>query len=66
MTVAKTIELSADSPNSFADAVRAGVAKAAETVHGIEGVYVKELKAIVTDQQVTAFRAHLQITFVVD
>lgn len=66
MAVAKTIDLSADSPESFAEAVKVGVAKAAETVHGIEGVYVKELKALVSDDQVTAFRVHMQITFLVD
>ena len=44
MSVAKTIEISAESPTSFAEAVKVGIAKAAETVHGIEGAYVKEQK----------------------
>ena len=49
MAVAKTIEISADSPTSFAEAVKVGVAKASETVHGIEGAYVKEQKVVVAD-----------------
>ena len=49
MTVAKTIEISAESPTSFAEAAKVGIAKAAETVHGIEGAYIKEQKVIVTD-----------------
>ena len=65
-SVAKTIELSAESPDSFEDAVRVGIAKAGETVHNIEAAYVKEQKVIVTGGQVTAFRVHIQITFVVD
>jgi flavin-binding protein dodecin len=65
-SVAKTIELSAESPDSFEDAVRVGIAKAGETVHNIEGAYVKEQKAIVTGGQVSGFRVHMQITFVVD
>ena len=66
MAVAKTIEISADSPVSFAEAVKVGIAKAAETVHGIDGAYVKELKVIVNDGQVTSFRAHMQVTFILD
>ena len=66
MAVAKTIEISADSPTSFAEAVKVGVAKASETVHGIEGAYVKELKVVVTDGQVSAYRVHMQVTFTLD
>lgn len=66
MAVAKTIEISADSPDSFAEAVKVGIAKASETVHGIEGAYVKELKAVVTDGQVSAYRVHMQVTFTLD
>ena len=43
-----------------------GIAKAGETVHNIEGAYVKEHKVIVTDGLVSGFRVHIQITFVVD
>jgi flavin-binding protein dodecin len=65
-SVAKTIELSAESPDSFEDALRVGIAKAGETVHNIEAAYVKEEKAIVTNGQITGFRVHMQVTFVVD
>ena len=66
MTVAKTIEISAESPTSFAEAAKVGITKAAETVHGIEGAYIKEHKVIVTDGEITAFRVHMKITFVLD
>ncbi|HZA76751.1 MAG TPA: dodecin family protein [Acidimicrobiales bacterium] len=65
-SVAKTIELSAESPDSFEDAIRVGIAKAGETLHNIEGAYVKEQKAVVTDGQITGFRVHMQVTFVLD
>jgi hypothetical protein len=65
-SVAKTIELSAESPDSFEDALRVGIAKAGETVHNIEGAYVKEQKAVVSEGQITGFRVHMQVTFVVD
>jgi flavin-binding protein dodecin len=65
-SVAKTVELSAESPDSFEDAIRVGIAKAGETIHNIEGAYIKEQKAVVTDGQITGFRVHMQVTFVVD
>jgi dodecin len=66
MSVAKTIELSAESPDGFEDAVRVGIAKAGETLHNIEGAYVKEQKAVVTGGQISGFRVHMQVTFVLD
>lgn len=66
MSVAKTIEISSESTTGFEDAIRVGIAKAAETVHGIEGAYVKEQKVVVTDGAVSAFRVHLQVTFALD
>ena len=66
MSVAKTIEISSDSTTGFDDAIKSGIAKASETVHGIEGAYVKELKVVVTDGSVTAYRVHMQVTFRLD
>jgi flavin-binding protein dodecin len=66
MAVAKTIEISAESPTSFAEAAKVGIAKAAETVHGIEGAYIKDQKVLVTDGQVSGFRVHMKVTFTLD
>ena len=66
MSVAKTIEISAESPTSFAEAAKVGIAKAAETVQGIEGAYIKDQKVLVTDGAVTGFRVHMKVTFTLD
>jgi flavin-binding protein dodecin len=66
MSVAKVIELTAGSPDSFEDAVRAAVAKAGESIHNIESAWVAEQKAVVSGGNVTEFRATVRITFVVD
>jgi flavin-binding protein dodecin len=66
MSVAKTIEISAESDSSFEDAVKNGIAKASETVHGIDGAYVKEQKVVVTDGTVSTYRVHMQVTFTLD
>ena len=66
MAVAKIIELTAESPDSFEDAIRQGIAKASETVRNIQGVWVKEQKVRVADGEISAFRVDLKITFVLE
>ncbi|MBN2624073.1 MAG: dodecin domain-containing protein [Acidimicrobiales bacterium] len=66
MTVAKTIEISAESTTGFDDAVKTGIAKAGETVHNIDGAWIKEMKVLVAEGAVTAYRVHMQVTFTLD
>ena len=66
MTVAKVIEISAESDVSFEDAIRKGIAKAAESVHNIKGAWVNEQKVIVADDQIVSYRVDLKLTFVMD
>jgi flavin-binding protein dodecin len=66
MSVAKTIEISAESTTGFEDAIKAGIAKASETVHNIDGAYIKEQKVLVSDGTVSTYRVHMQVTFTLD
>lgn len=66
MTVAKVIEITSESEVSFEDAMRLGIRKAAESVHDIRGVWVKEQQAIVEDGEIVVFRVGLKLTFVLD
>lgn len=66
MAVAKIIEITAQSSESFEDAIRQGVAKASETVRNIEGAWVKEQKVVVENGNITGFRVDLKVTFVLD
>lgn len=65
MAVAKTIEIISSSTESIEAAVRDGIAKASETVNGIEGAWVKGTKAIVRDNKVVEWRVNLKVTFIV-
>jgi flavin-binding protein dodecin len=65
-SVAKVIEISAESSESFEDAVRHGIAKAAETVHGIRSAWVEGQQVKVEDGTAVAFRVDLKVTFVLD
>jgi flavin-binding protein dodecin len=66
MAVAKIIEITAQSDESFEDAIEQGIAKASETVHGIKGAWVKEQKVLVADGAVNGYRVDLKVSFVLD
>lgn len=66
MAVAKVIELSSSSEQSFEDAITKGIEKASESVHGIRGAWVKEQKVDVSDGRITDYRVDLKVSFVLD
>ena len=66
MSVAKVIEITASSPTSFAEAARAGIAKASETIHGIRGAWISEEYVVVENDAITEFRVTMRVSFVLD
>jgi hypothetical protein len=64
MSVAKTIEITASSKKSFEDAVKIGVAKAAESLTNITGVWVMDQNVDVAKGKVTEYRVRMKLTFV--
>jgi flavin-binding protein dodecin len=65
MAIAKVIEIIASSPKSAEDAIRNGITKAAETVSGIEGAWVKDTKVVIKKNKITEWRVILAVTFLV-
>lgn len=65
-SIAKVIEITAESSDSFDDAIRTGIAKAAETVHDIRGAWVDGQQVKVEDGKVVSYRVDLKVTFVLD
>ena len=66
MSVAKVVEISAESEESFEDAIRQGIKTAGKTVHGIQGAWVKSQQVAVKDNKIKVFRVDLKLTFVLD
>jgi flavin-binding protein dodecin len=66
MSIVKMVELSAQSPDSWEDATRQAVERAAQTLRNIRSVWVKEFEAVVENEQVTQFRVVLKIAFQLD
>jgi len=66
MSVAKIIEISAESSTSFEDAIVQGIARASKTVHGIKSAWVKEQHVVVENNKVSLYRVDLKVTFVLE
>ena len=66
MAVAKVIEVSSESDISFEDAIRTGIQKASDSIHGVKGAWVKEQKVIVSNGEISGYRVDLKVTFVLD
>ncbi len=66
MSVVKVIEIIAESGKSWEDAVQQAVSETAKTVHGIQNVWVQDLKAVVEKGKVVGYRANCKIAFVVE
>lgn len=66
MAIAKVIELSSASPNSFEDAIRQGIARASKTVQNIQGVWVHEQHVKVDGDKITEWRVIMKVTFVLN
>jgi flavin-binding protein dodecin len=66
MSVAKIIELSAESPTSFEDAIVQGINQASKSIHGIKSAWVKEQHVVINNDKVSLYRVDLKVTFVLD
>ena len=66
MSIAKIIELSAESPKNFEDAIQHGITRASKTIHGIKSAWVKEQHLVIDNGKVTSYRVDLKVTFVLD
>jgi flavin-binding protein dodecin len=66
MSVAKVIEITAQSSEGFEDAVQQGISKAGETVRNISGAWVKEQSVAMENGKIVGYRVDLKVTFLID
>ena len=67
MSVAKVIEVSSESKVGVEDAVQAGLNKIAQSVHGIQGAWVSDIKVPTSPSgQIEHWRVCMRVSFVVE
>ncbi len=64
--VVKILEVVGSSPNSFSDAVRNAVTRASKTLRNITGVDVISSNATVENGEITNYKVHVKIAFILD
>ena len=65
-SVAKIIELSADSEQSFEDALQQGIKRANDTLRNVRSVWIKDKEVIIEGGEPKVYRLHLKVTFKLD
>lgn len=66
MSVAKVIEITSTSKQSFEDAVNQGVARASKSLKNVQGAWIKEQQVNIEDGRISAYRVNMMVTFVLD
>lgn len=65
MSVVKVIEVIAQSDEGWEDAVQVALEEASKTVRNIKSIYVKDIQAIVEDNEISGYRVNTKISFMV-
>jgi flavin-binding protein dodecin len=65
-SVARVIEISAQSSKSFEDAIDSGLARAEKTLRNVTSAWVKEQRVDVKKGKVTGYQVNLLVTFILD
>ncbi len=66
MSVARITEISSTSSQSFDDAVKQGLQRAAETLRGIRSAWIKEMTVDVRDGAISDYQVNMLVTFVLE
>jgi flavin-binding protein dodecin len=66
MSVARVTELSAISEQGFEDAINQAVARATQTLRGVEGCWVKDMNVMIENGNTVGYKVNVAITFVLE
>jgi flavin-binding protein dodecin len=66
MSIVRSIEVIAQSPNGFDDACRQAIKEASHTVRGIRSFWIKNAECIIEDDEIAMFRVNGKISFMVE
>jgi flavin-binding protein dodecin len=65
-SVARVIEISAQSTKSFEDAIQTGLTRAEKTLRNVTSAWVKEQRMDVKKGKITGYQVNLLVTFVLE
>lgn len=65
-SVARVTDIIAESPTSFEDAVQVGFNRAAQTLRGITGMRIVEMRVSVKDNKINTYRVKMEVIFILE
>lgn len=66
MAVARVTQVIGSSEKGFEDAINEGLNRANKTLRGLTGLEVTAFKAKIEDGKIQEYRAHMNITFILE
>ena len=63
MAIVKVIEVIASSEKSFDDAAKNALKEASKSVNNIKSIYIKEMHANVTDNEIVSYGVNAKVSF---
>ena len=66
MSVARVVEITSTSTQSFEDAIRQGVARATSTLRNVTSAWIKEQQVRIDNGNIVEYQVNMLITFVLD
>ena len=66
MSIVRSIEVIAQSPNGFDAACQEAIKEAAKTLRGINSFWIKNAECVVENDQITMYRVNGKISFLVE
>lgn len=66
-SVARVTEINAVSETSFEDAMKLGIERAAQTLHGLQSAWIKEQQLVLGEGgSITGYKVNMLVTFILD
>jgi flavin-binding protein dodecin len=67
MSIASISEIKISSTKSFEDAIKQGVKRASKTLRNVKSAWIQNQEVVINeDGEITEYRVHLKVTFVLD
>jgi flavin-binding protein dodecin len=66
MSIVRSIEVIAQSPQSFDQACQEAIKEASRTLRGINSFWIKNAECLVEDDRITMYRVNGKISFLVE
>ncbi len=66
MSVVKTVELIAQSPQSWEAAAQEALQQASKTLRGIKSIWVSDFQALVENNKISAYRVTCKVSFEIE